>query len=107
MTLTIEDYRRFYAEEIRFVANLSSPALVEAFARVPREKFIGPGPWRVGSPEVRALAAAGMARAAYVTVDEPQHLYHNVVVVLDEAGDINNGQPSALAHWINGLELKP
>ena len=107
MTLTLEDYRRFYAEEIRFVANLSSPALVEAFASVPREKFIGPGPWRVGSPEVRALAAAGMGRAAYVTVDEPQHLYHNVVVVLDEAGDINNGQPSALAHWINGLELQP
>ena len=107
MTLTLEDYRRFYAEEIRFVANLSSPALVEAFASVPREKFIGPGPWRVGSPEVRALAAAGMGRAAYVTVDEPQHLYHNVVVVLDEAGDINNGQPSALAHWINGLELEP
>jgi hypothetical protein len=37
MTLTIEDYRRFYAEEIRFVANLNSPALVEAYARVSRE----------------------------------------------------------------------
>lgn len=107
MTLALEDYRRFYAEEIRFVANLNSPALVEAFARVPRDKFIGPGPWRVGSAEVRALAAAGMGRATYVTVDEPQHLYHNVVVVLDEARDINNGQPSALAHWINGLELQP
>jgi len=35
MTQTIEDYRRFYADEIRFVANLNSPALVEAFARVP------------------------------------------------------------------------
>ena len=107
MTLTIEDHRRFYAEEIRFVANLNSPALVEAYARVPREKFIGPGPWRVGSAEVRALAAAGMGRATYVTVDEPRDLYHNVIVVLDEGGDINNGQPSALAHWINGLELQP
>jgi protein-L-isoaspartate(D-aspartate) O-methyltransferase len=107
MTLTIADYRRFYADEIRFVANLDSPALVEAFARVPRETFIGPGPWQVGSAEVRALAAAGMGRAAYVTVDDPRHLYHNVVVVVDAAGDINNGQPSALAHWINGLQLEP
>ena len=107
MTLTIDDYRRFYADEIRFVANLNSPSLVEGFARVPREKFIGPGPWQVGSAEVRALAAAGIGRAAYVTVDDPRHLYHNVVVVLDAAGDINNGQPSALAHWINGLELQP
>lgn len=107
MTLSIEDYRRFYADEIRFVANLNSPALVEAFARVPREKFIGPGPWQVGSAEARALAAAGLGRAAYVPVDDARHLYHNVVVVLDQARDINNGQPSALAHWINALELQP
>jgi len=107
MTLNVEDYRRFYADEIRFVANLDSPALVEAFARVPREKFIGPGPWQVGSAEVRALAAAGMGRATYVTIDDPRHLYHNVVVVLDAARDLNNGQPSALAHWINGLRLQP
>jgi protein-L-isoaspartate(D-aspartate) O-methyltransferase len=107
MTLTIEDYRRFYADEIRFVANLESPALIEAFARVPREKFIGPGPWQVGSAEVRALAAAGMGRAVYVTVDDPRDLYHNVVVVIDAGRDINNGQPSALAHWINALQLQP
>src|SRR5262245_30217215 len=107
MTLTLEDYRRFYAEEIRFVANLNLPALVEAYARVPREEFIGPGPWQVGSAEVRALAAAGIGRAAYVTVNDARDLYHNVVVVIDAARDINNGQPSALAHWINGLELQP
>ncbi|HEX6649533.1 MAG TPA: hypothetical protein VF075_08335, partial [Pyrinomonadaceae bacterium] len=85
MTLSIDDYRRFYADEIRFVANLDSPSLVEAFARVPREKFIGPGPWQVGSAEVRALAAAGMGSATYVPVDDARHLYHNVVVVLDAA----------------------
>src|SRR5262250_509021 len=107
MTQTIEDYRRFYADEIRFVANLNSPALVEAFARVPREQFIGQGPWRVGSPELRALAAVGLGHAAYVDVDDARHLYHNVVVVLDEAGDINNGQPSALARWIDELQLEP
>ncbi len=107
MTLSIDNYRRFYADEIRFVANLDSSELVDAFARVPREKFIGPGPWQVGSAEVRALAAAGLGRAAYVPIDDARHLYHNVVVVLDAARDINNGQPSALAHWINALELQP
>lgn len=96
-TLAVEDYRRFFANEIRFVANLDSPALVEAFARVPREQFIGPGPWLVGSPELRALAAVGMGEAAYISVDDPRHLYHNVVVALDASADINNGQPSALA----------
>jgi len=105
--LAVEDYRRFFADEIRFVANLDSPALVEAFARVPREQFIGPGPWRVGSPELRALAAVGMGEAVYVTVDDPRHLYHNVVVALDATADINNGQPSALARWITALDLRP
>ena len=105
--LSVEDYRRFFADEIRFVANLESQALVEAFAHVPREQFIGPGPWRVGSPELRALAAAGMGEAVYVTVDDPRHLYHNVVVALDATADINNGQPSALARWITALDLKP
>ena len=105
--LSIDDYRQFFADEIRFVADLNSPALVKAFATVPREKFIGPGPWRVGSPERRALAAAGLGQASYVEIDDPRHLYHNVIVVLDAAGDINNGQPSALASWINALDLKP
>ncbi len=105
--MTIEDYRRFYAEEIRFVANLSSPALVDALARVPREKFLGPGPWQLGSADARMLAVAGLGAAGYITVDDPRHLYHNVVVVVDQSRDLNNGQPSALARWIGALDLKP
>jgi protein-L-isoaspartate(D-aspartate) O-methyltransferase len=104
--MTIEQYRRFYAEELRFVTNITSPALIEAFARVPREKFLGSGPWQVGSPELRALSAMGIGQANYVTVDDPRHLYHNVVVVIDQARDINNGQPSALARWMSDLDLK-
>ncbi len=42
--------RQFYAEELRAVADLQSEALVRAFAKVPREKFLGPGPWQVFSP---------------------------------------------------------
>ena len=42
--------RQFYADELRAVANLQSEALVRAFAKVPREHFLGPGPWQVKSP---------------------------------------------------------
>lgn len=103
--MTIDDCRRFYAEEIRFTGNVHSAAVIEAFARVPRESFLGPGPWEIASPEIRALSAAGM-QTSYTPIDDPRHLYHNVVVVLDKAGDINNGQPSALARWIEALDLK-
>ncbi len=54
--MTLEDYRRFYAEEIEQVASLTSAALVEAYARVPREKFLGPPPWHLASAEVMAMA---------------------------------------------------
>lgn len=37
--MTLEEYRRFYAEEIQFSANVSTTSLIEAFARVPREAF--------------------------------------------------------------------
>jgi protein-L-isoaspartate(D-aspartate) O-methyltransferase len=105
--MTIEQCRRFYSEEIRFAGNVHSPHLVEAFARVPRETFLGPGPWEIASPDVRAMSLASGIQTSYTTIHDPRHLYHNVVVVLDKAGDINNGQPSALARWIDALELKP
>jgi protein-L-isoaspartate(D-aspartate) O-methyltransferase len=104
--MTLEDCRHFYAEEIRFLANITSPALVEAFARVPREKFVGPAPWQISSPEQGGLAALGMGNAPYITTDDPRDLYHNLLIALDPARRLNNGQPSALAHWINALNLK-
>jgi protein-L-isoaspartate O-methyltransferase len=39
--MTLEECRQFYSEEIRFAANITSVPLVEAFARVPRENFLG------------------------------------------------------------------
>jgi protein-L-isoaspartate(D-aspartate) O-methyltransferase len=104
--MTIEDYRHFYSQELRFVANLQTPGLVEAFARVPREKFLGRGPWEIASAEQRAMAITGMIQVHYTPVEDARDLYHNVVVVLDKARDINNGQPSALARWIDAMDLK-
>jgi protein-L-isoaspartate(D-aspartate) O-methyltransferase len=46
----IEEARHRFAEELRFTAKLGSRAVIEAFATVPRERFFGPGPWRVLSP---------------------------------------------------------
>jgi protein-L-isoaspartate(D-aspartate) O-methyltransferase len=105
--VTIEECRSFYAQEVCFTANLMTPRLVEAFAKVPREKFLGPGPWQLGSAEGRAMSAAGLAQLSYMTVEDPRDVYHNVVVSLDRAKDINNGQPSALGRWIDSMALKP
>jgi protein-L-isoaspartate(D-aspartate) O-methyltransferase len=104
--MTLEECRRFFAEEIRLTAPVQSSALVEAFGRVPREQFLGPGPWEIASADKRGLSALGVAQMSYMSIDDPRQLYHNVVVVLDKAADINNGQPSALACWIDAMDLK-
>src|SRR5512146_1491733 len=49
MALSLEDARRAYAEEIRAVADIQCDRLIEAFARVPREVFLGSGPWFIGT----------------------------------------------------------
>lgn len=105
--MTIDECRAFYAQELRFDASLTTPGLVEAFAKVPREKFLGPGPWQIGSVNARAMSAAGIGQFSYITVQDPRDVYHNVVISLDRAKDINNGQPGSLARWIDALGLKP
>ncbi len=92
--------RRAYAEELRFTARVRSAAVVRALATVPRERFVGPGPWRVRSP---------MDGAAYWTTDDgdPRHVYHDVLIALDEARGLNNGQPSLWATLLDGLAISP
>jgi len=100
--MTLEDCRRFYSEELRFAANISSTALLDAFARVPREYFLGPGPWKIASVDL------GLGGTTYIETEnaDPKNLYHNVSVALDTARDLNNGQPGTLAKLIDSLDLK-
>jgi protein-L-isoaspartate(D-aspartate) O-methyltransferase len=90
MVESAEAARRAYAEELRFIARLRSPAVLAAFATVPRERFVGPGPWRIKSP---------WGLEEYWTTDDAdlRSVYHDVLIALDEAQGINNGQPSLWA----------
>jgi protein-L-isoaspartate(D-aspartate) O-methyltransferase len=100
--MTVEEQRRFYAEEIGAVAGLHSPALLEAFARVPREHFLGPGPWRLGSPDFGMQAGLKYR----VTEDaDPRRLYHNILVSIDPERNLNNGHPSTLAAWLDAVDI--
>src|ERR1039457_223822 len=103
--MTIEDCRHFYAEEVRIAAGVNSPALTKAFAQVSRDKFMGPPPWQISTPEMVAMAFQGLGGELYLTTEDPRDLYHNVLVALDADRHLNNGQPSALARWIDALEL--
>jgi protein-L-isoaspartate(D-aspartate) O-methyltransferase len=96
MIETVEAARRSYAEELRFTTRMRSPALFAAFAIVPRERFVGPGPWRIKS---------GWSLDEYWTTDDadPRAVYHDVLIAIDEAQGVNNGQPSLWAFLLDRL----
>ena len=85
--------RRFYAEEIEAACGLTSPAIVEAFAAVPRERFLGPGPWQVCGFDADLK---GVKYRATPDAD-PRHVYHNVAIAIDQSRVLNNGQPGTIA----------
>ena len=100
--------RQWFAEEIRVVANIQTRALVDAFAKVPREQFLGPGPWQI--PVIDTTGTIGaVTQGKYRSTEDadPHRIYHNVSVAIDSSRNLNNGQPSSLATWLDALELKP
>jgi protein-L-isoaspartate(D-aspartate) O-methyltransferase len=91
--------RSAYAEELRTIARLQSDAIVAALARVPREHFLGSGPWQI-------VTRASLTQIEYETTWDPRRLYHNVLVAIDAARSLHNGEPAGLAQWIERLDLK-
>jgi len=103
--MDLETRRRFFAEELEAVCALKSPSLVEAFASVPRERFLPPGPWDILSVADYTPMAVPPARK---TPDaDPGRVYHNIGIAIDAERRLFNGHPGTLAAWIDALELKP
>jgi protein-L-isoaspartate(D-aspartate) O-methyltransferase len=93
----LAEVRRRYAQLLMERSGVADATLEAAFARVPREKFLGPAPWRI--------AAAGAYRLT--DSDDPREVYVDCLIALDATRHINNGEPSAHALWIDALALKP
>ena len=100
--------RQLYAEEIRAAAKLRSAALVDAFATVPRERFLDPGPWQILSTERslwRRLTRSFHGGYRPTPDSNPEHLYRDVLVAIDLRRRLNNGLPSGIAFWLDALDL--
>lgn len=101
MSAELDTARAHFAERIAALAEVRSPALVRAFATVPREAFVGPGPWKI-------LRLASPPAGYETTPDaDPRRIYDNVLVALDPARHLNNGEPAALARSLDSLDLAP
>ena len=92
-----DEARRFYARLMAAQARSADPRIEEVFASVPREAFLGAGPWTVFAGEGRFETPSA----------DPSYIYQNVLVVLDADKGINNGEPLLHAMWLGKVEPKP
>ncbi|HEX3916424.1 MAG TPA: methyltransferase domain-containing protein [Caulobacteraceae bacterium] len=94
--------RRTYARHVTFTSGADDPRLEVALAEIPREAFLGPGPWQL---PVLNRATLGAYRA---TPDaEPHWLYQDQVVGIIPEKELNNGMPSFLTFLISLGRAQP
>ncbi len=87
--------RATYAHAVLARYGANDPAVEAAFGKVPREAFLGPPPWSCGSG----------GPLSWSRTSQVDSLYQDVLVALDRAKGINNGQPSLHALCITALHL--
>lgn len=94
---SIQQHRRFFAEYIVRSSGSSDERLIAAFSEVPREDYVGPGPWPVS------------VGAGYInTIDaNPVALYQDILIGLAIDRGINNGQPTLHASCLAEAALAP
>ena len=93
----LQTVRRNFAERIQREAGIRSSGLIKGLAAIPREQFVGPGPWQI------------LQQDGYQTTpdDDPRHLYDTVLVALDPTRGLNNGEPASLLRFLDMLDLAP
>lgn len=99
MSEPIELVRRAYAEAVASAAGVTYAPVIEAFATVPRERFLFPGPWTLPQP--------GVDRPEATPDDDPRRIYVDRLVTLDAAKNLNNGMPSFWAGLFEALKPRP
>ena len=94
----LQTLRRGYARQTLARIGIENATLEMAFATVPRERFLPPGPWQI------LLPTGGYQ----LTPDaDPANLYTDDVIGIVPECKINNGQPSLHAHLLNLAEIHP
>ena len=94
----LADLRRHYADEVYSLSGATHEPIRAAYAAVPRERFCGPGPWTIWN---------GVTPSSVTPDADPSHLYANVLVSLDAAKSLNNGEPRFWAWLFERLKPRP
>lgn len=93
---SLDEVRGFYAKLMAAASKSNDPRLERIFELVPREAFVGPGPWHIRFQN----------RYFETPSADPIYLYQNALVALDAPKGINNGEPFLHAEWIGAVAPK-
>lgn len=88
--------RRFYAALVTTRASCRDKRIEAAYAGVPREAFLGPGPWKV------------FAWPGYVDTptDDLAFVYQDVLIGLRPDEGLNNGEPTIHARFLDAVSVQ-
>lgn len=97
-SLPLEVLRRWYADEVRWASGVTDARIISAFANVPRENFVSPGPWHLSTPMMSEIYQR-------TPNADPHHLYHNVMVAIDSSRELNSALPSYVARLFQSATI--
>ncbi|MAM69744.1 MAG: hypothetical protein CMP91_01190 [Gammaproteobacteria bacterium] len=87
--------REKFSEQLCSNNNITNNAIRDAFTNVPREKYLGPPPWRFLEFYNRPYQ--------FTLNDNLQSVYKDVQVEANRPAPLNNGIPSTQALWLQAL----
>jgi protein-L-isoaspartate(D-aspartate) O-methyltransferase len=90
--------RRAFAKQLLAQVAVTDPWIEAAFTEVPREKYLGPGPW---------LSFSGIGTYVPTPSDDPIYVYTDRLFGLIPSKTVNNGQPSLHVALIASAGVAP
>ena len=90
--------RLHYARMLASRTRIADDRIINAFAGVPRERFVGPGPWKIPS----------FANKTFLLTpsDDLAFLYQDTLVSLIDEKGLNNGEPSFHMMLMNAAGIR-
>ena len=91
----IVEIRKSFARDVCKAGNITSKEIQRAFEIIPREFFLGPGPWKLKTVEGKYFDSES---------SDARDLYADILVAIDPERYLNNGVPSFFASIVQQVE---
>lgn len=92
------EQRALFSNEVAALGGIRSPSVLRAFATVPRERFLPPGPWIIEAIDGVYYVTEG---------NDVSHVLHAVGVALDADRRLNSANPAKIGRALEAADFRP